>query len=258
MCYGFPADRATYAAKAVQVKVVGYGSSSSSDDETGQSSSNKYNKKVAIDSNTELECDLSRDDIDLKWSKSYGPLSDYTRSMYGKLFIYYVKQSDSGEYICTAPDGRTARARLTVYDPNQDPDQQDTKEPTDSEYEYAVRVYLDKSALDIRSRLSGEIACTGMTNGPNLEIEWFDARGQRVQPSRKFNVQTSTSSEQPLTKVSTLTISDFEPRYDSGSYECRARVNSQKESIKFEVKSDEGKNFILVVSINNDKKRNAI
>ena len=43
---------------------------------------------------------------------------------------------------------------------------------------YAIRANLDRSALMLRPGISGEISCTGMTNGPELEIEWYNPRGQ--------------------------------------------------------------------------------
>ena len=80
-----------------------------------------------------------------------------------------------------------------------------------------------------------------MTNGPSLEIEWYNQRGQRIQNNRRFEIKTATTSERPLTKVSTLSVSNFDPSADTGSYECRARVNRQRESANFEIKSDDGK-----------------
>lgn len=53
-------------------------------------------------------------------------MSDYTRDYQGKLYIYYLKAEDAGEYECSSPDGRTSVVRLRVggdsqpSDPNVD------------------------------------------------------------------------------------------------------------------------------------------
>ena len=41
-------------------------------------------------------------------------MSDYTRLYQGKLYLYYLKLEDSGEYECYLPDGRTSIIKLEV------------------------------------------------------------------------------------------------------------------------------------------------
>lgn len=41
-------------------------------------------------------------------------MSDYTRDYQGKLYMYYLKAEDAGEYECSSPDGRTSVVRLRV------------------------------------------------------------------------------------------------------------------------------------------------
>ena len=41
-------------------------------------------------------------------------MSDYTRFYQGKLYLYYLKLEDSGEYECYLPDGRTSIVKLEV------------------------------------------------------------------------------------------------------------------------------------------------
>lgn len=43
-------------------------------------------------------------------------MSDYIQEYYGKLYIYYLKMDDNGEYECQAEDGRRDKVFLRVYD----------------------------------------------------------------------------------------------------------------------------------------------
>ena len=69
LCYGFPPDRSTYEAKAITVKVT---SGDQGEDGRDEPSTSDRSKKAPVNSNTELECDLSRDNSELRWSKAYG------------------------------------------------------------------------------------------------------------------------------------------------------------------------------------------
>jgi hypothetical protein len=55
--------------------------------------------------------------------------------------------------------------------------------------------------------------------------------------SRNFEINTKNSDSQILTKVSTLKITDLASS-DLGQYECRAVVNRQKDSARFEVTTE--------------------
>ena len=84
----------------------------------------------------------------------------------GKLYLYYLKQEDGGEYECYTPDGRGHnRVQLVVKDPNNHP-------------EYSIRTVLEKSHIEFRAGESHEQMCTGMTNGDDLRIEWYDKKGK--------------------------------------------------------------------------------
>jgi hypothetical protein len=48
-------------------------------------------------------------------------MSDYKQEYYGKLYLYYLKLEDSGEYECETEDGRRDRIYLRVYGPEQPP-----------------------------------------------------------------------------------------------------------------------------------------
>jgi hypothetical protein len=101
-------------------------------------------------------------------------LSDYAREHLGKLYIYYLKVEDSGQYECYLPDGRTARVRLTVTAQGAQP----TQAPYQPEGEFAIRVYLERDNIQLRPSQSEEQVCTAMTNGYSLEIEWYNPRGE--------------------------------------------------------------------------------
>lgn len=60
-------------------------------------------------------------------------MSEYIQEYNGKLYIYYVKQEDSGEYECQSADGRRDRVFLNAYDgdrpPAPQPDRPDPEQP---------------------------------------------------------------------------------------------------------------------------------
>lgn len=55
----------------------------------------------------------------------------------------------------------------------------------------------------------------------------------------KNTISTTLTSEAPMTKTSTLTINNVGPA-DTGYYECRVRVDNQREPIRFELQSEQG------------------
>lgn len=94
------------------------------------------------------------------------------------MLVYYLKVSDSGEYECYLPNGRKSKVKLNVRDPKS-PDTGPSEDDYDEEEgQYAIRVYIDKSKLDLKYGQNDVQICTGMTNGKSLEIEWYNPRGQ--------------------------------------------------------------------------------
>lgn len=204
MCYGFPADRSTYAVKTFTVEVDdgsgGVGAGGESGGSVVPSADDKL-KRANIDSTVELSCEFSSEDVtDLKWRKLDGVrfvfyfhsslefnckiffffkrLSDYTRDYQGKLYIYYSKKEDSGEYECYLPDGRRSVVRLEVIDPN---DQSISGGDSGSQgggYKYAVRGSVENPSLKFKNGDSVEQTCSGLTNGDSLSIEWYGPNGR--------------------------------------------------------------------------------
>ena len=95
-------------------------------------------------------------------------LSDYTRDYQGKLYIYYLKREDAGEYECYLPDGRRSTVRLVVKDSNDQSGQNGQ-----SGGEYAIRGSVESQLLKFKDGESVEQTCSGLTNGDSLNIEWF-------------------------------------------------------------------------------------
>ena len=144
-------------------------------------------------------------------------MSDYTRPYNGKLYVYYLKLSDSGEYVCTAPDGRTGRVILDVYEEPKDGDKSPETPESPETPDYAIRVNLDRpSPMILRPGTSDEIVCTAMTNGPELEVEWYNPRGQvktQVFPSLDFlrqNAYSPLNSSTAYPKQQTLRNQDID------------------------------------------------
>lgn len=221
LCYGFPADRSTYAAAAVKLVVNRI---------SGQSSgvNNPRVVEANLNDHVDISCDLSSyTNEPVKWRKLNGDKSAYSQENLGKLYLYYLKLEDSGEYECYTDDGRSAnRVRLIVRDPSA------TERPSVSEY--AIRTYLEKSNIDFKSGESHHQVCTGMTNGNDLRIEWYDQRGQLIRSSGEVNVETEVSKANPLTKKSMLVFTRLRPEM-AGRYECRVTVSNQVDSISFDL-----------------------
>lgn len=76
--------------------------------------------------------------------------------------------------------------------------------------------------------------CTGMTNGYDLRIEWYNKYGQVIQNSRNFAVVTEVVNTSPMTKSSRLNFIGLRPEM-AGRYECRVMVNDQQDSISFDL-----------------------
>jgi hypothetical protein len=76
-----------------------------------------------------------------------------------------------------------------------------------------------------------------------LDIEWYNPRGQLLRNDGKHSINTQTTSESPLSQTSTLTINNLHPS-DAGKYECRAKVDKQKEVTKFELVNEDSESGI--------------
>lgn len=136
-------------------------------------------------------------------------MSEYVQEHLGKLYIYYLKLEDSGEYECQAEDGSREKVYLRVYDGDQPPapgpgPQPEPEQPGDEcvwlnnlkskllsfkikivfnntinfEDKYAIRAYVEQPVIRFKNGQNVEQICTGMTNGNNLEIEWYNQRQQ--------------------------------------------------------------------------------
>lgn len=108
-------------------------------------------------------------------------MSEYIQEYYGKLYIYYLKMDDSGEYECQSADGRRDKVYLRVYDGDRPPapEERPTDPSTDpSGYKYAVRAYVQETTIRFRNGQTVEQECNAMTNGNNMEIEWYNQRQQ--------------------------------------------------------------------------------
>lgn len=137
-------------------------------------------------------------------------MSDYVQEYYGKLYIYYLKLEDSGEYECQAEDGRTEKVSLRVYSgdqpepepeprPEPQPERPDTRNllyytsiPNRQTMTHISTFFLDKYA--IRASLSDNVIkfqpgqtieqeCNALTNGYTMEIEWYNPRKQVINPN---------------------------------------------------------------------------
>jgi hypothetical protein len=80
-----------------------------------------------------------------------------------------------------------------------------------------------------------------MTNGPDLNIEWYDQYGRAIRQSRSYRINIETINQEPLTKRSTLIMSNLQ-RQNSGFNECRLMVGNKQDSIKFELVSLDNQN----------------
>ena len=103
---------------------------------------------------------------------------------------------------------------------------------------YAVRASVENPSVKFKSGGSVEQTCSALTNGNSLEIEWYNPRGQLIRNDVKYSINTQTTSESPLSQTSTLRINNLYSS-DAGRYECRAKVDKQRESSKFELISEE-------------------
>lgn len=140
---------------------------------------NKNDRKLIrvadVNKTVDLSCDYSNNE-QVKWRRVDAELSGYSREDQGKLFIYYLETKDSGEYECYLPNGVASRIKLNVRDPRYSTE-------TDLDYQndddlYSVRVYIDKSRLELKYGANDVITCEAITNGNNLEIQWYNPKGQ--------------------------------------------------------------------------------
>ena len=100
--------------------------------------------------------------------------------------------------------------------------------------DYEIRTYIEKSNIDFKDGETHEQVCTAMTNGPDLEIEWYNKYGQLLRSNRVFRVITLTKSQEPLTKTSTLLITNLQLEH-SGVYTCKASAGQKQDSVSFEL-----------------------
>ena len=103
---------------------------------------------------------------------------------------------------------------------------------------YAVRASVNNPSAKFKSGGSIEQTCNALTNGNSLEIEWYNPRGQLIRNGGKYSINTQTTSESPLSQTSTLIINNLYAS-DAGKYECRAKVDKQREITTFELISEE-------------------
>lgn len=98
-----------------------------------------------LNTHVELSCDLASNNNNnqVRWRKLSGVKSAYSQENMGKLYLYYLKLEDGGEYECYTADGRSSnRVNLVVKDPNTRP----TVNP-----EYSIRTVLEKSNIDYKT-----------------------------------------------------------------------------------------------------------
>ena len=74
------------------------------------------------------------------------------------------------------PNGIASRIRLNVRDPRYSSSDVDYENNEDDLY--SVRVYIDKTRVELKYGGNDVITCEAITNGNNLEIQWFNPKGQ--------------------------------------------------------------------------------
>ena len=73
LCYGFPADRSTYAVKTFNVEIEDPTGTGGGGRPVGEGGSDDKLKRADLDSTVDLACEFSNQDaIDLKWRKLDG------------------------------------------------------------------------------------------------------------------------------------------------------------------------------------------
>ncbi len=155
-------------------------------------------------------------------------MSQYFQQASGKLYLYYLRLADSGEYECYTDSGKVGdRVRLIVRDPAA------TNRPNVAQA-YQIRTYVEKSNIDFRTGESHTQMCEGMTNGDELEVRWFNKFGKEIESDREFYVRNEVVNTSPLTKKSTLRINGMRSEM-AGRYECRVSVGTQVDSVSFDL-----------------------
>ena len=106
--------------------------------------------------------------------------------------------------------------------------------------DFEIRTYIEKSNIDFKDGETHEQVCTAMTNGPDLDIEWYNKYGQLLRTNRVFRVITLTKSPEPLTKTSALLMTNLQLEH-SGVYTCKATAGRKQDSVSFELVAIENK-----------------
>lgn len=96
------------------------------------------------------------------------------------LYIYYLRSEDSGVYECETQDGRRDQVRLRVLGSGRpvQPVVEEVATERPEDILYAIRSNLREPFIQFRSGDSVTQECNAMTNGDNLEIEWYSPRKQ--------------------------------------------------------------------------------
>ena len=93
-------------------------------------------------------------------------MSDYSRPYDGKLYIYYLKQQDAGDYECYLQNGQSERVRLTVGDKQHEDHQEPAPEENAEE-----RVQEENYDKEVQFNTIVELSCKFSESHPK-NLRW--------------------------------------------------------------------------------------